>query len=177
MKPSPLDYTHGRTMLGMACHHRLWTTHMVEQHQARHAITASRQRTRSNHLRHGMPSSRLGSTHGPTMSVVVFHHHLWAAQIVERRRTWHDIIALGLHAQSNDVGHGMTSPLLDSTDGRTTSGVACNHRVWAAHTVERRLAWHAIISFGQHKRSNDVGRGMKSPPLDYTDGKTTSIVA
>ena len=38
----------------------------------------------------------------------------------------------------------MTSPPLDITQGRTTSGVACHHRLWAAHTVERRRAWHDI---------------------------------
>ena len=32
----------------------------------------------------------------------------------------------------------------DSTHGRTTLGVSCYHRLWAAHTVERRQAWHDI---------------------------------
>ena len=57
--------------------------------------------------------------------------------------------------------------------------------------VERRQAWHAIIAFmqhkrsndvergmpsiafRQHKRSNDVGHGMKSPLLDYTHRRMT----
>ena len=154
-------------------------------------------------IKHGMPSSRLGSTHSPTTSGMACHHHLWAALTVERRRAWHDIIALGLHTRSEDVRHGMTSPPLDntqgrqrrawhsitalghhtrsddvelgmtsppldSTHGRTTSSVACHHRVWPAHMVERRQAWHAIITFGNHKRLNDVRRGMKSPPLEKT---------
>ena len=69
----------------------------------------------------------------------------------------------------------MTSPPLGTTHGRTTSdvashhclwtsshsrtasGVACHHRPWMANTVERCQAWHAIIAFGQHTRSNDVG--------------------
>ena len=55
----------------------------------------------------------------------------------------------------------MSSPPLDSTHGQTMSGVAFHHRLWAAHTVERCLAWHAIIAFGQHKQSNDVRRGIK----------------
>ena len=160
MKPPPLDYTHDRTMLGVACHHRLWTTHMVKRYQARHVIIAFGQHTWSNHVGHGMPSSRLGSTHGPTTSGVACHHYLWAAQMVERRQAWHDMIALGLHAQSNNVRRGMTSPPLDSTHGQTSLCVACHHHIWAAHTVERRWAWHAIITFGQHKMSNDVGRGM-----------------
>ena len=154
-----------------------------------------------------MPSSRLGSTHGRTTSGVACHHHLWAAQTVKRRRAWHEITALGLHARSDDVGRGMTSPTLDSThgqqrgacnditalgqhtwlddvghdmtssplgstDGRTASSVACHHRLWTAHTVERRRAWHAIIAFGQHKRLNDVGRGMLSSPFGSTNGRT-----
>ena len=57
----------------------------------------------------------------------------------------------------------MTSPLLDSTHCRTTSGVACHHRLWAAHTVERHRAWHAIIAYGRQTRSNDVRRDMPSP--------------
>ena len=34
--------------------------------------------------------------------------------------------------------------------------------------VDRRQAWQAIIAFGQHTQSNNVGRGMTSPPLDST---------
>ena len=112
---------------------------------------------------------------------------------VGRRRTWHNINALGQHTRSNDVGRGMpaspldstwskdvgrgmTSPPLDSAHGRTTSSATCHHRHKKAHTVKRRRAWHAIITFGQHTRSNDVGRGMTSPPLDSTLGRTTSGV-
>ena len=65
----------------------------------------------------------------------------------------------------------MQSSPLDSTHGRTTSGVACHHRLRAAHTVERRWAWHVITALGQHTLSNDVGRGMTSPPFDSIDGR------
>ena len=71
----------------------------------------------------------------------------------------------------------MTSPPLDCTHCLTTSGVTCHHRLWVAHTVERRLVWHVIIAVGQHTRSNDVGRGMILPPLECTHGRTTSGVA
>ena len=71
----------------------------------------------------------------------------------------------------------MPAPPLDSTHGRMKSGVACHHRLWATHTVERCQAWYAIIAFGQQKLSNDVGRGMPSPPLDCMHGQTTSGVA
>ena len=97
--------------------------------------------------------------------------------MVGRHRTWHDITALGQHTRSDYVGHGMTSPPLDSTHGRTTSGVACHQRIWAAHTVKRRWAWHAIITFGKHKRLNDVGHNMPLSPLGSTYGRMTSSVA
>ena len=100
-----------------------------------------------------MPSSQLGSTHD------------------RQRRAWHDIIALGEHTRSDDVGRGITSPPLDSTHGRTTSGMAFHHRLWAAQTIGRRQVWHAITSLEKHTRSNDVGRGMTSPPLDRIHGR------
>ena len=82
----------------------------------------------------------------------------------------------------------MPSSPLDSINGRTTSGVACHHRLWAAHTVGRRGAWHDITTLGKHTRSamsgvawhhrpwtahtvGIVSRGMTSPPLDRTHGR------
>ena len=136
--------------------------HTVGLRRAWHDITAFRQHTHWNDVGHGMPSSTLGSTHGQTTSAVACHHPLLAAHTVERHRAWHAIIALGRQTPSNDVKRGMPSSPLGSTNGRTTSGVACHHRLWAAHTVERRWAWHAIIALGWQTRSNDVGRGMPS---------------
>ena len=144
---------------GVACHHRLWEAHTVERLRAWHAIIA-----------------------------------IGLADTVGRRRAWHAIIALGRQTWSNDVRRGMPLLPLGSTGGRTASGVACNyrlwaahsqtksgvacdHRLWEAHTVERRRAWHAIIDFGQHKRSNDVWRGMSSSSLGSTHVRTTSGVA
>ena len=164
MKPPPLDYTHGRTTLGVECHHRLWTTHMVERHQARHDVTAFGQRKRSNHVGHGMPSSRFGITHGPTTSGVASHHRPWLAHTVGRRRPWHEITTLGQHTLSNNVRRGIPSSPLGITHDRTRSGVTCHHRLWTAHTVRLCGAWHDINAFGQHTRSNNVGRGMPSSP-------------
>ena len=160
-----------------------------------------------------MPSSLLGSTDGRTTTCVAFHHPLWTSShsrtalgvachhcpltenAAERRRAWHAIIALGQHTRSNEVGRGMPSSPLGSTNGRTTSTVACHHRLWtishsqtasgvACHHrlltengVERRWAWHSIIAFGQHTWSNDVGRSMPSSPLGSTHGRATSGVA
>ena len=75
---------------------------------------------------------------------VACHHRLWAVHTVERHWAWHAIIALRRQAQSNDVRCDIPSPPLDNTYGRLTLGRACHHRLWAAHTVERRQAWHDI---------------------------------
>ena len=145
-----------------------------------------------------MPSSPLGSTHDRTTSGVTCYHRLWTsshsptvsgvtchllpwtANTIERRRALNAIIALGRQTRSNDFRRGMPSSPLGSTHGRTTSGVECHHCHWAAQTVERRRAWHAIIAIeqadtvgrrrswhaiialGQKTSSNYVGHGMPS---------------
>ena len=106
-----------------------------------------------------MLSSPLDGKHGRTASGVACNHRPWQ------------------HTLSSDVGRGMPSSPLGSTDGRTVSGVACHHRPWTAQTVDRRRAWHAIIALGQNTRSNGVGHGMLSSPLDSTDGRPSSGVA
>ena len=79
--------------------------------------------------------------------------------MVERCQAWHDITALGLHTRSDDVGHGMTSPLMDRTHGR------------------QRPAWHDITPIGQNTGSDDVERGTTSRPLDSTHSQMTLGVA
>ena len=194
MTSPPLGSTHGQTTSGVASHHRLCTAHTVERRRAWHAIIAFGHHTRSNDVERGIPLSPLGSTHGRTTSGVACHHCLWEAQKVERRREWHANITFGQHTRSNDVwrsmpalplgstrskdvGRGITSPHLDSAHARKTSSATCHHCLWTTHTVELRRAWHAIIAFGQHTRSNDVRRGMPSLPLDTTHGQTTSSVS
>ena len=120
----PLGSTHGQTMSGVACHHSPWTAHSVERRRVWHAIIALGRQTRSDDVRLDMPSPPLDSIHGRMTSSVALHHHPWTAHTVERRRAWHSIIAFGQHTQSNDVVRGTTSPPLDSTLGRTMSGVA-----------------------------------------------------
>ena len=176
MPSSPLGSTNGLTTSGVDCQHHLWAAHTVERRRAWHAIIALGRHTRSNDVRRDMPSPPLDSTHDRTTLGMACHHHLWVAQTVGRRRSWHAIIAFGQHKRSNDVGRGMPSLPLGSTHGRTTSGVACHSRLKAAHRVERRRAWHDLTAFGQHTRSNDVGRDMPSLPLDSTHGRTTSGV-
>ena len=186
MTSTPLNSTYGQTTSGVTCYHRLWTAHTVikmscvalhhrpwiartvGRHRAWHNITAFGQHTRSNDVGRGMPSSPFGSTNGQTTSGVACHHSPWTANTVGRRQALHAITAFGQHTRSNDVGCGMTSPLLDNTHGRTTLGVACHHRLWVAHTVKRRRAWHDVIAFGQHARSYDIGRSITSLPLEST---------
>ena len=160
----PLDSAHGKTASGIAYHHRLWAAHTVERRRMWHYIISLGRQTRSDDVRRDMPSPPLDSTHGRTTSGVTCHHHLLTTHTVERRWAWHDVNAFGQHTQSNDVRRDMPTQPLDSPHGRTTSSVAFHYRFWAAHTVERRLAWRDIVTFRQHKRSNDVGRGMTSPP-------------
>ena len=161
----------------MACHQRLGTAHMEGRRWACHAIIAFRQHRRSDDVGRSMPSPPLDSTHGRMTLGVACNHRPWIAHTVGLRRAWHDITAFGQHTRSNDVGHGMPSSPLGSTHGRTPSGVACHHRLWAAQTVEQRRARLAIKALGQHTRSDDVGCGMTSQPLDSTHGRTTSGVA
>ena len=177
MTSPPLGSTNGRTASGVACHCRPWTANTVEQSLSSHAIIDLERQPRLNNVGRGMqsspldkltqsdgvkccmPSLPLDSKHGRTTSGVACNH------------------SFGQHRQSNGVGRGIPSSPLGSTDGRTAWGVACHHRLWPAHTVERRRAWHAIIAFGQHTRSNDVGRGMPSSPSGSTHSRTTSGVA
>ena len=136
MTSPPLDSTHGRQR-------RVW-----------HDITALGLHSWSDDVGRGMTSLPLDTTHGRTMSGMECHHSHWVAHTVERRRAWHAIIAIGRQTRSNNVRRDMPSPPLDSTHGRTMSSVTFHHHLWAAHMIERRRAWHAIIAFGQHKRSN-----------------------
>ena len=177
MPSPPLDSTQGRMTSGVACHHHLREAHTVELRRAWHAIISFGKYKRSNHVRRGMPTSPLGITHGRTTSGVACQHRLWATHTVERRRAWHGINSFGQCTRSNDIGRYMPSLPLESTHGRTTSGMACHHHLWAAQTVERRRAWHAIIALVRHTRSNDVVRGMPSSTLGSTHGRMTSGVA
>ena len=147
-----------------------------QQYRAWHDITAFGQHTRSDYVGRGMTSPPLDSTFGRMTCGVACHHCGWAAHTIERCRAWHDITSLGMHAWSDDVGRGMKSPPLDSTHGRTTSVMAFHDRLWAAHTVKRRWLWHDITAFGKHRRSNDDGHDMPSPPLHCTHGRTMSGV-
>ena len=176
MTSPPLECTHARqrrawhhiTALGqhtqkatscVAFHHRPLTSHTVGRRRAWRDITTLGQHTWSNNVERGMPSSRLASTHDRTASGMACHHYHWESQTVKRRHAWHEITALGLHAQLEDVGRGITSPPLDSTEGR------------------QRRAWNDITAFGHHTWLNDIRLGISSSPMGSTHGQTMLGVA
>ena len=154
----------------------LWEAHTVERRRAWHDITAFGRHAGSNDIGRGMTSPPLDSTDNRQRRAC---HDITAIgqHTVRRRRAWHNITALGKHTRLDYVRRGMTSPPLYNTHGRTSSGVACHHHHWGTHTIERRLAGHAIIAHGRQTRSNDVRRDMPSPHLDNTHCRTTSGVA
>ena len=119
-----LDSRHGRATSGVKCHHLLWTANTVERRRAWHAIIAFGQHTRLDDVGRGTPSSPLGSTESQTMSGVECHYRPWTVYMVGRRRAWNAITSLGKHTRSIEIGRGMTSPPLDSTDGGMTLDVA-----------------------------------------------------
>ena len=170
MTSPPLDNTHGRYVVRGMTSPPMDRTH-ARQRRAWHDITTLGLHTRSNNVGRGMQSSPLGSTDSGTALGVACHHRSWRANVVERRRAGHAIIAFVQHRRSYGVGLCMLSSPLASTHSQTTSGVACHHRLWGAHRIERCRAFHAIVAFGQHTRSNDVGRGMTSSPLENTHGR------
>ena len=103
-----------------------------------------------------MPTWPLNNIYSKTTLRVACQHRPWATHSVGLPRSWHSIIAIRKHTQSNDVGHGNPLLPMDSRHGQITSGLICYHRPWAAHTVGICWAWHALIAFGQHTRSDDI---------------------
>ena len=71
------------------------------------------------------------------------HHPLWAAHTVELRRRGMPLSPLGSINGRTTSGVACQHHLW-AAHRRTTSGVACQHCLWAAHTVERCRAWHDI---------------------------------
>ena len=98
----------------------------------------------------GMPSSPLNNIHDRMMSGMTCYHRF------------------GLHTRSNDVEGSMLSTPFGSTHSRTTPGVRFLHCPWTAYTIGLHHAWHAIIAFGHHIRSDDVKRCITSLPLGKT---------
>ena len=105
------------------------------------------------------------------------HHGLWKMHMVARRWAWHAISSVGQNKWSDNVRRGIQSFPLDITYGRTMSGVACHHCLWAKHMVRLRWVLQEIIYLGQHIQLKNVERFMLSLSLDFTHSRTTSGMA
>ena len=142
----------GRTMSGLACHHRLWTAHTVGRCVSFHAIISLGQHTRSDKVNSNMPSLTLDNTHGRiTLAVqtlspldnthsqmtsrMASHHHPWTSHTITQRGAWNAIIHLGQHTRSEYVRRGILSPPYVNTHSRMTSSVGSLHGSRATHTV------------------------------------------
>ena len=152
MQSYTLVITYNRMTSSVSCYRHLLTSHIVGRRQSWNARMSLGQETRSDDVGRGMPSSPLDNIQGQTISPGACYHFPWTEHTVRRRRAWHAIIYLGLHIQSKDVERVMLSSSFDFTHGRTMSGMTCTHVPWAANTVGRRRARHAIITLRQHTR-------------------------
>ena len=119
----------------------------------------------------------MGSTNSRMTLSVAFYCRLCTIYTVRRCRVWRLIIAHRQNKRSDDIERGFPSSPVDSTQRRTTSGVACHYHPWTAHTIRRRRAWNITVACGQNTRSNDVGPSMLSTPLGSTHSRTTPGVA
>ena len=154
-----LRNTHGRSTSIVACHHCHCTKTTIRLRQESHAIIA------------------LGQTHGRMTSSMACHHLLLTTHTVIQHRVRFAIIALGLHTRSDNVKRGMPTWALGSINGRTTLGVTCHHRPWAAHTVRFFWAWQACMVLWRHTHSDDIDRCLPSSPLGSTFFRMTSGMA
>ena len=109
MPSSPLGSTLFRMTSGVTLHHHPWEAHTVGRH------------------RQVMPSLLLESIHSRTMSSVASYRPC-IEHTIKCCWAWHACMALRQHTRSDDDGRVMPSSLLGNTNGRTRSGVACNHR-------------------------------------------------
>ena len=107
---SPLGNTLFRMTSGVAFHRRPWEVHTVGRH------------------RQGMLSLLKESIHSWTMLGVASYHRPCTEHTIKCCWAWHACMALRQHTRSDDDGRVMPSSPLGNTNGRTRSGVACNHR-------------------------------------------------
>ncbi|TMW82909.1 hypothetical protein EJD97_003934, partial [Solanum chilense] len=129
-----LGSTYCWMMSGVGCHHRLWTTYMVERDCACYAIIAIGKHTRSDDVVRDMQSFPLDSTHCGTTSACCA------------------IIAVEQHIRLENVRRSMPSWPLSRKHF-----MAYHYRPRRTYTVRRCWAWIFIIDLGLHTRSDDIG--------------------
>ena len=133
--------------------------------RTQHARLVLRKCTQLDDVGRGIPSCPLDMKHSQTTSLVEYHPRPWIAHTIGPRQALHAIIALGLHTYTSNVWRSIPSLPLESSDGHTTSGVACHHGPWKAHTVGRCKALNTIIGLGQHIKTIYLGCGIESSSL------------
>ena len=84
-----VQHTQGRTTSGVAL------------------IISLKYNRRSDDVRRAMPSSTMVSMHGQMISTVEIPSRPCTADTIIQRQLWHDIMALGQHTRSDDVGRWM----------------------------------------------------------------------
>ena len=127
--------------------------------------------TRLENVELDMPSSPLESTQSDYIDVER-HHPLWSTQIVRRRPARHACMVLGQQTRSDDTKRGMQSSPLGKRCDHTTSGVACNHHSYAAHTIGQCWAGHPIIVL-ESIHNQTMWHSMLLSPLDLMHNLTT----
>ena len=139
MPSSPLGSTHGRTMSGLASHHRPLKANTVTGRRAWHDIIALGKHTWSDDVERYLQLSLFDNTQIWTF-VIPCYNRPWIEHTIRLRWAWYAIITLELHIQLDDIGCGMHPWPLGSTICRTTLGMEVHHKHWEAYTVRRCCA-------------------------------------
>ena len=157
MPSSPLENTYDRTKSCVTFHHFPLTRHTVGRCRVLNVIISLRLHTRTDYVRHGMPSSPLDNIYGlkklgmafhhfpltrhsQTTSGVACHHSPKTTLTFRCFRVWQLIMDHGQHTWSDGDGRSMLLSPLNSTYSRTTSGMEYHHSPWKTDTVGRRWA-------------------------------------
>uniref|UniRef100_A0A3Q7FJY0 Uncharacterized protein n=1 Tax=Solanum lycopersicum TaxID=4081 RepID=A0A3Q7FJY0_SOLLC len=174
MPSLPLDNTHGRTILGVACLHCLWIAHTVKRHQALEDRMGLGQHKWPDDVGLHMPSSPFGITHAYT---------------VGRQRALHAIITLRQHTRLDGVGRCIPSSPLENIKDKTTSGVHTRldgvRRGIPSSPLENIHDKTMSVVEGHnrqgeehtHTQPDDIGRGIPSSLLGSTHSRMTSSKA
>ena len=85
-------------------------------------------------------------------------------------------MALLKDTRSDNIARGMPLQPLDSTHSWISLGVTGHHNPSTTHMIEKRQAWHDIISLEMHTRSDKFRHGMPSWPQKSTHSRTISSV-
>ncbi|TMW82078.1 hypothetical protein EJD97_006878 [Solanum chilense] len=174
MPSLPLGSTHGPTTSGVTCYHSPWA-----------GIIAFRMNTWLDDVRRGMPSSPFDSIHKvgrhlPRHANISLKHHTLSRNVGSG-------IALGKHTGPDDVGCGMLSSLLDSTQIRPQraahmlNDIRRGMQSLPLDNINNQTppGRHAIIALGMITQSDDIGHGKPSSPKEsiHKNGLHWALIA